>query len=816
MAGPHAPNTPRIRARRVRRTFIAAALCCAAVAPAAWGRQARLDPPPAVITDSPYEGVIVSAVRLEGLAHTSEQLVSNQLRTREGAPYSDAIARDDVRRLYRLGRFRVVDAALEVADDGRLTVVFRFVEAPIVQDVQVVGNRQISDQDLARIINILPGIPVDEYQVGRSIRAIEEMYRNRGFYLVDVTLDERELEEHGIVLFRVREGERIRVTDIRFSGNASFRDTQIRQRVNTKTSGIFERGPLDNDVLDRDVNAIIRFYREHGYLDVRADRQITPSPNGREAIVTFIIDEGPVYTLRNVNLQVGAVEGRDPVYTPTQLIAIMEIKPGEVYSTLRIDRSVDGIRAAYWRLGFADVRITREELRDPDAPEAGVVDLYLVIVEGDRYRTGEVIIQGNTITKQKVIRRHVRVQPDRPLDMGAIRDTERRLELTRLFEAGSVRTTVQPVQPEYPGYRDVLVEVAETDTGAISFGAAVGSDSGLTGLVSLEQRNFDVLDPPESFDELIRGQAFRGAGQYFNIAIQPGTEVQTYTLTLTEPHLFETDYSLTGQAFYRDRIYNQYDEQRYGGRARLGRRFGDRWNASLNIRADWVELSDIDSRAPADIFEVADLSLITGVGIDLIRTTVPPAQRFRPTRGTRLELGVERVGALGGDYDFTKLSAEHQIFMTVYEDYLGRKGVLTFRTRAAYIPEKNESPIYERYFLGGRSFRGFDFRTVSPRGFRLDGTPSNEPIGGDWMFFFGTEYEHPVWQELVTVVFFMDSGTVTEEIGFDQYRVSLGVGIRLYIPQLGQAPLAFDFGFPIKKEPGDDERLFSFALDIPF
>ncbi|TVQ63326.1 MAG: outer membrane protein assembly factor BamA [Phycisphaerales bacterium] len=768
--------------------------------------------------ESPFDGRPVGVVRFEGIERVSVQLLRNQLRTREGRPYSEATAQDDVRRLYRLGQFRSVEASLEIDPDdpgAPLTVVFRFVEAPIVEDVQVVGNRRVTDQDLARVVNILPGTPMDEFLLGRSIRAIEELYRNRGFFLVEVTVDERELEESGIVLFRVREGERVRVTGIRFSGNRAFEDRELRPNLRTKTAGILERGPLDNEVLDNDVTSLIRFYQAQGYLDIRADRQITPSPDGREAIVTFVLDEGPLYSLRNVVLRTAdaEAESRPPVFTAAQISAIMEIKSGDIYSTQRVERSMEAVRASYWRLGYADARVQRDELRDAEEP---LVDIFITVVEGPRFRTGEVLVQGNDLTKQKVIRRHVRLRPDRPLDRGAVRETERRLEASQLFEAGSVRVTVQPERREDPGYRDVLVEVAETDTGSLTFGAAVGSDSGVTGLIGLEQRNFDLFDPPESVGEFFRGQSFRGAGQQFSLALQPGTEVQTYSVSLTEPHLFESDYSLTGQFFFRQRIFRQYDEERFGGRTRIGRRFGDRWVAGLGTRAEWVSLSNINARAPAAIFDDRDRALLTGVSLDMTRTTVPPTERFRPTRGTRVELAVERVGAFGGDYDFTKLRAEHQIFMTVYEDYLGRKGVLSFKTTAQYIPEEGEAPIYERYFLGGRSLRGFEFRTVSPRGLRRDGTPSNEPIGGEWLFFFGTEYEHPVWRDILSVVGFVDTGTVTNEIGFDDYRVSIGSGVRLYLPQLGQAPLAFDFGFPIRTASGDQKSLFSFAVDLPF
>ncbi len=773
-------------------------------------------PPP-----SAWDGRPVVWIRFEGLSRVSEQFARNQLRTREGRPFSEEISRDDVRLLYRLGEFRKVDARVEAAGDGGVGVVYIVEEAPIITDVQAVGNRRLSDDEIAEIVagvRLLAGTPVDEFQVDRAIRAIEERYRAKGYYNVDVTLDREEMDRSGIVLFRIREGERIKVTDIRFEGATAFTAKQLRPELSTKTAGIFERGPVDDAVLDRDVSAIVQFYRNRGYLDVRADRQIIPSPDGKEAIIVFLIDEGPLYTLRSVRIRAIDEDGELSM-TSEQIVGLMEVKPGDPFALRDMVRAVEAIREAYWRMGYADAQVRSDELRDP-AAGAGVVDLLLTIDEGGRTRTGEVRIAGNSLTQHKVVRRELQdagVRPDRPLDPRAVEEAETRLNQTRLFEVGSVRATIQPERPDFPGYRDVLVEVEETNTGSLSFGAAIGSDSGVTGLINLEQRNFDLLDYPSSFTEFVRGEAFRGAGQNFFISAQPGTEVQTYAIGLSEPRLFETDYSLGGQVFYRDREYDDYDEQRFGGRASVGRRFGDRWLGTMLLRTEWVQLDDIDADAPVDVFAVADRHLVTGIGATMTRTTVPVSERFRPTRGTRLELGIEQVGALGGDFDFTRATLGYQIFLAVWEDYLGRKGVLSFKTNAGYLFPEGEAPVYERFYLGGRSFRGFDFRTISPKGIRNDtGTLGNDPVGGDWTFFAGVEYEHPVWRDVVAFVAFMDTGTVTNEPGFEDYRVSVGAGVRLYIPALGNAPLAFDFGFPIVEQDGDDEQLFSFSIDLPF
>ena len=824
-----------------------------------------------------FESRPVREVRLEGLKGVNEQLVRNQVRTRAGQPMSAEMVRKDVQRLNRLGRFAEINARVEPFDDGTVTVIYQFVETPVITDVQAVGNRQIPDAEIAAVISVLAGTPVDEYALGRAARQIQDLYRRKGYYLAEVEIDRAELAESGIVLFRIKERERVKVADIRITGNEALAEAQLRPGLKTKEAWLFEKGPLDNDVLDADVAAIIAAYRDRGYLDVRADREVRISPNSREAIVTFLVAEGPQYTLRDVRVEYvdrdaprvppepdtaavarelareRAAQGRadEPVsdeeitrrleemraereralgltrareatrvFTPRQLAGLMVLKPGDAYSIRDLNRSLEAINRAYGTMGYIDARVDKAELRDEDEPR---VDLVLQVHEGRRSYTGLVKIAGDDLTRQKVIRRQVQVRPQRPLDGPALEETRRRLNALRLFKgagdedlAESVKTTVQEPDPARPGERDVLVNVTETNTGSLTFGVAASSDAGLIGQIGLHQTNFDILDTPDSFEELIRGRAFRGAGQIFDLSLAPGLESQTYSVSLTEPHLFDSAYSGSGALFYRSQEFRRYDEERVGTQLSLGRRFGERWNGAVSTRFYTVDLYDIDEFAPVDVFEVEDKNLLTGLGLSLTRTTTD--SRFRPTRGTRLELAAEQVGALGGDFTFTRLSANHTLFVPVYEDFLGRTTVLSLHTNVGYIPQsESDVPVFERFYLGGRSFRGFRFREVSPKGIRNDTRElGGDPVGGTFAFFLGPEIEQPLLDKYISGVLFLDTGTVINDPGFDDYRVSVGVGVRLYIPQLSPVPLAFDFAVPLVRMEGDDTRLFSFSLDVPY
>jgi len=812
---------------------------------ASWGMPAPADAqmmgrtPSANRTDESlevYEGRPIRMVELvlipasgEGPAsEADERFAKNQIRSRVGDPFSASVAASDLRQLNRTGRYRRADSSVTLTEDGGVALRYTLYEQPVVRAVDIVGNKRIGTSQLRQAVQVLVGTPVDEIALARSARNIEAMYRERNFYRVEVDVDRRELDESGVVIFRVQEGVRLRITDIRFEGNDSFSARQLRTAISSREAWLLDRGRIDEDRLLEDVGALREFYRDRGYLDARVGRIVRESPNGREAIVTFVIDEGSLYTLRDVRVEYtdadmpgdGAGAGGRAVgaLSDLQVRGLMPLRRGDAYGLREVRRAVDRVRTGLGQLGYADVRVERIELRDTERPE---VDLLLRITQGRRYITGEIIVQGNELTRDQVVRRRVPLRPERPLDLEGVEESRRRLRELNLFDMyeSPPRVTVQPnpnpLDPPDSERRDVLIQVRETNTGRINLGGVISSDAGLVGNIQLLQRNFDITDFPDSFGEFVSGRSFRGAGQTFDLTIAPGTQVETYRISLTEPYLFDSDYSATWVAQYRKRQYREFDEERFGGSMSLGRRLGTRWRGNVSTRVESVQLFNVDDDSPVDFFDAEQQRVLTGVGVGLVRTTLDSG--FRPTRGTRLRLGVEQVGLLGGDFDFTKLEFESVAFVTLYEDFRSRSTILNLRLNASYIPQGDGSaPVYERYYLGGRNMRGFDFRTVSPKGVNSSGERTNEPVGGSWSFFLGAEVQQPLFGDFFSVVGFVDSGTVTSNVGFDDYRVSMGVGARFYVPQLSPVPLAFDFGFPVLKEDGDRRRMFSFSLDLPF
>jgi outer membrane protein insertion porin family len=761
----------------------------------------------------------IGQIRVEGLNQVSEQLVRNQIRLTGGDPYDPKTVEEDIVRITHLGRFSSVTARVEPSADNSVVLTYVVQEQPLLSDVQVVGNKAVNDQELLGLAVLSAGDPVDQFLIDRAGQEMKRRYEKEGYFVTSIEVDQEMLKEQSILLFRVREGPKPRIRGIKFRGNERFSDDELGSKIKSKTYIlILRKGELSREQLDDDANRVRDYYRERGFLDAQVGRQIELSPNQKDAVVVFVVDEGVRYTVDSIK-----VEGNQ-IASAAQVIEAMDLRIGDVFSNDRLKKSQQSVTDMYGRIGFLETKVQIERLFHEQEPK---VDVQVKIEEGVASTAGRISVTGNQTTKQKVILRQVRgIEPGRRFDRTGIENTERRLRESSLFSEANLTVLGNPDDL----IRDVVIEVKEAESGTLSFGAGISSDAGVIGAIDLVQRNFDIADPPESMAELFSGKAFRGAGQYFSINIQPGNEVSRYAVNFREPYLLDSNYFLDTSVFFWERAREDYDEQRVGGSAGIGQRFGDVWSARITPRYEAISINSVDENAPIDVFEVEGDSVLTALGFAVTRNTTDSS--LFPTRGSRMTLGLTQAGALGGDYTFPKISAEFKQFWTVDEDFLGRRTVLSMNVETGYLLD--DAPVFERFYAGGhRSFRGFDFRGVGPRGdYRkrtVKGVPidpkdpttfdikeGDDPVGGDFLFLLGFEYNFPIYQDIFRMVFFTDTGTVQEDIGFDEYRVSVGAGIRLKIPFLGQAPFAFDVAIPVLKQPEDETRLFSFDLAVPF
>jgi outer membrane protein assembly complex protein YaeT len=751
----------------------------------------------------PIQHLIVSDIIIQGNRNLSTEYIKNLMRTRVGKEFIPDRLQEDVRTLFSTRQFGNVYADKEEDGKGGVRIIIKVVDYPsVLKSVTYQGNISLKNDELNEITGVRVGMPCNTIAHKVACRKIMQRYAEEGRPYAFCELLKGGEPGDTEVIFSITEGPKVRIRAIEFQGNTFVSGPVLKTHMQSSTMflGLRVGGTYNAAMLDHDINELIKYYRGFGYHDVRISRDLVPSPDGRDVTVVLHIHEGVRYRVADSP----RVEGVKSMPRET-FEAMGKMKAGQYYDQATVDGDTNRIRD--W-LGVTgrQAAVTAVPVYSKDDP--GLVQLRYEVEERPPARVGQIFIVGNERTRQNVILRQVPLYPGQVLSFPALRESERNLARLNIFEVspdGGVRPTVKvldnPMDPDSP-YKDVLVTVNETSTGSLMFGLGVNSDSGLTGSIVLNERNFDLFKVPTSFDDFLNGTAFRGAGQEFRVEAVPGTQLQRYVVSLREPFLFDTPYSLLVSGYFYQRYFNEYAEDREGGRFTIGRKVSDYWSILGTVRLENVQAYNIATFAPPDYQQVKGSNLLAGFRLGATRDTRDSL--LRPTEGSLLDLGFEYVT---GDFNFPLFNIDYSQYWTVYQRADG-SGRHTISMHNQFGWAGSTTPVIERYFMGGfRSLRGFQFRGVSPD---IDGFK----VGGDFLLGNSLEYQVPVRaNDQISLVAFVDSGTVATRIDqIDNYRVSVGFGIRFVVPMLGPVPIALDFGFPIVSGPHDQQQVFNFFM----
>ena len=354
---------------------------------------------------------------------------------------------------------------------------------------------------------------------------------------------------------------------------------------------------------------------------------------------------------------------------------------------------------------------------------------------------------------------------------------------------------------------DLVINGFPARTGRIMLGGAVNSDAGVTGQLTIDERNFDITRWPRSFQDMFSGTAFRGAGQTFRLEAAPGSDFQRYTLQFADPNLLGyLPISMSVSGFLFDRRFVDWDEQRLGGRLSFGYRITPDLSISAGVSGQNVEVTDPRVVGEPQLDAVlGDNELWSG---EIALTHDTRDSPIQASSGHYFQFKFEEVF---GDYDYARFETEWRQYwlLTQRADGSGKQ-TLSYSTRLGFSGD--ETPLFENFFAGGyATMRGFDFRGASPVGV------TGVEVGGQFQWLNAVEYMFPITaDDAFRGVAFVDFGTVEEEveINSDSFRVAPGVGLRVAIPMLGPAPLAFDFAYPVAKADTDNTRVFSFYMSL--
>ncbi|MCA9212525.1 MAG: hypothetical protein KDB27_05645 [Planctomycetales bacterium] len=421
--------------------------------PGGMGRKAKTDELPGyrkMVIEHESNGAPIVAVKIVGNKQVPEQKIRSKLQTVAGRRFDPETVQADVRELSTSGYFQNV-RTYKKSVQGGVEITFEVVELPLIQYVRFVGNSEISKRKLLKRAELKEGEALHRYRVEEAKRRIEEFYKEKGYVDAEVEIQEgTSIDDKGVV-FAIHEGKLQRVWKTRFVGNSKeFPDGRLKALIKSKPGPLYYfKGKTDTDQIDADVNTLKKYYRDLGYFNAKVSRTVEPGESGKWLTITFVIDEGQRYSVRDVSV-IGASK-----FTTESLMAQLEMKSGDAFNATVMNRDLNSLRDAYGSHGYihADIKAEPHFLEEP-----GVMNLVYNIAEGDQYRVGDinVVIDGdNPHTRRDVVMNRISLSPGDVIDIRKLRDSERRLKASQLFLADPTRGVVPSISVRAPenGYR---------------------------------------------------------------------------------------------------------------------------------------------------------------------------------------------------------------------------------------------------------------------------------------------------------------------------------------------------------------------------
>jgi outer membrane protein insertion porin family len=751
-----------------------------------------------------FEGKTISevAIRYRGPKNVDEAALRNRMSTKAGTPYRAEALDNDIKSLFESG---LVDDVRFLAEPvgGGLRLIAEVTTRAVVDGVGFVGNTVFTDQKLARESKLTGGGVMSDAAILEARRNIEKYYQGYGYpdVLVSHRFQPGTREGSADLIFVIDEGMKNEVRKIRFEGNNSLTDPELRKEMTTKEKGWFswltKSGRFESNQLDDDLNKVLDYYRSKGYLRVSSPGiRREPVGDGRVDIV-IPVNEGEKYTVTGVGF------GRMTVFKPEDLYPSLTLNGNDPYNSRKMRDDIKMIRSFYGSRGYADAMV------EPDIRDAGPnkVSITYRVTEGSRYRVGKVnintvSIDGN-VTKDKVIRREVPLKPGDWFNSVELETTKSRLDNLQYFSDVQVNGT-----PAGGGYRDVDVLVEERKTGSVGVGFGFSSIDSIVGFLTLEQSNFDLFNP----------WRFSGGGQRFSMNLRLGSERTEFSVSLVEPWFLDRELALGGELFFKESSYysDEYDQSNAGAAIFIRKRLddwglSDRSSMKLEYRLEEVGI-DVDSGTPlASAFQREDGDYIrSAVALNYLYDSRDST--ILPRSGHRIDAGVTMAGGIfGGDVDTYTLSVQGQKYWNLkWDSIFSVSGEL-----ATVDALSGDVPVFERMFLGGgRTLRGFEFRDVGPRD-----APTQEVLGGQSLGYVTFEYTVPVIETVRAAVFY-DVGFVNQgawDLSPNDLHGDIGLGVRLQLP-ISPLPLALDYAIPVHSpdKEADKGGQFNFYLNYQY
>lgn len=732
-----------------------------------------------------WAGSTITAIEVQGNRRIESRAVLEAIESRVGMTYSAERVRKDLQLLYRMGAFDDVRIEKTPASGG-VRLIYIVSERSNITRVSFEGNKKVKEEKLRELVDVKAYSAADASRLGNSIRKIQEHYASEGYQLADVTPEFKTIPgtSDQELIFRIREGEQVRIRRVNFIGNKAFSDKELRKQLKSKEKGRWSwltgGGKYQDEMVKRDAAFLVYHYQNHGYLKVKVTApKVYLSRDQKWITLTFQIEEGEKYKVRAIG-----VEG-DILTTQEELVSKLKVKPADLYSRKDVEQDLILLSQLYGDQGYAFANIN-PAIKPYD--EDHTADVIYVVQKGSKVIIEKINITGNTVSRDKVIRRELQIKENSLYNETRLRQSRERLQALGYFEEVNFATPRGSADDRI----HLNISVKEKPTGTFSIGAGFSSVEKFIFTASIAKDNF--------FGYGISGQ----------FSTEISSKRQLFILSFEDPYFLDSNWLLGVSGFRTVNAFTDFDRRSFGGTLSFGHRLFESSIFRFGYQIEDVDVGDFRTTVPAT-FSRNLSGLTSSASVSLQRDT--RNNRIFPTRGMFNSASVEFAG-LGGDNEFLRVSENFRFYKPIWKGLVGK-----FNFTMAQISSLNSLPVplFERFFLGGvNSLRGFFLRSVGP----AVQIPT-DPQGGDNRFVFGGnkmiqfnfELEMPIYEPAgFRFVTFIDAGNAfseEEKFSLTNLRADYGFGIRWNSP-LG--PLRFEWGFPFSRNPGEDPVVFNFTI----